>query len=565
MRKSCFIIPLLLMRIFFITAFLIILFACNSSNQVKDRLVPGDLSIPISAKYLNLPVSQQAERSKMRFEAEGKSPLELVIRLAPLKPDYWVFLDVSEYKGKILRISYDGSPDGLQKIYQDNVIAGADTLYSEKNRPQIHFTSRRGWNNDPNGLVYFEGEYHMFYQHNPLEREWENMSWGHAVSRDLIHWEELPVVLYPDSLGAIFSGTAVIDYNNTSGFGKDGNPPVVIYTANSPDNERQCIAYSLDKGRNFIKFTGNPVIDSKSKWNSTDLRDPKVFWYEPDKDWVMVLFERDGNSIYTSDNLKEWKYQSHTSGFWECPQFFELKVNGNDNAKKWVMYGASGTYMTGSFDGKKFKPENGKYYYGNGSLYAAQTFDNIPASDGRRIQIGWGRIQQPGMPFNQMMLLPTELTLRTTKEGIRLFNSPVKEVEMLQGKEYSMEAGDVQNAALLLNQFRDSSALRIKATIGLSHATDAGITLNGQQIFRYDMNFNLINGLFYSPEDMTSMEISADIIIDKTSVEVFIDGGAFSYALERKPEQNNTDGLKFFGNRITVKSLKVYPLHSIWK
>ena len=167
---------------------------------------------------------------------------------------------------------------------------------------------------------------------------------------------------------------------------------VAIYTSHSADNERQSIAYSLDRGRTFTKYEGNPVIDSKAKWNSTALRDPKVFWYEPSKHWVMVLFERDGNSVYTSENLKEWQYQSHTSGFWECPQLFELEIDGNKNNKKWVMYGASGTYMTGKFDGKTFTPESGKYYYGNGAIYAAQTFDNIPPSDGRRIQIGWGRI-----------------------------------------------------------------------------------------------------------------------------------------------------------------------------
>ena len=174
-------------------------------------------------------------------------------------------------------------------------------------------------------------------------------------------------------------------------------------------------------------------------------------------------------------------------------------------------------------------------------------------------------LQQPGMPFNQMMLLPTELTLRTTKDGIRMFNFPVKEVETLQGKEYSLENTDSEKGADLLNQLKDSVALRIKTTLKLSHATDAGITLNGQTIFRYDMIFNQINGLFYSPEDMTSMEISADIIIDKTSVEVFVDNGAFSYAIERKSDPQNKDGFKFFGSSIEVKSLKVYPLRSIWK
>ncbi len=540
-------------------------YACTQSSLTNKRTIVHDLSIIISKQYLNLPVSQEVDRAKMSFEVDGKPELDFDIRIAPSKPDYWVFYDVTPYKGRVLKISYEGNPEGLKKIYQDNAIAGQDSLYKECNRPQIHFTTRRGWNNDPNGLVSYDGEYHLFYQHNPFEREWENMSWGHAVSKDLIHWEELSVVLFPDKLGAIFSGTAIIDYNNTAGFGKNGIPPMIaFYTAHSSDNERQCIAYSLDKGRTFTKYDGNPVINSKEKWNSEDLRDPKVFWYQPTKRWVMVLFERDGNSIYTSGNLKEWNYESHTPGFWECPQLFELMVDVNVNNKKWVMYGGSGTYMIGKFDGKIFTPEAGKYYYGNGAIYAAQTFDNIPSSDGRRIQIGWGRIQQPGMPFNQMMLLPTELTLRTTKEGIRLFNVPVKEVDMLQEKEYTWEGIDANNASEVLQQFNDAISIRIKTSIKLSLSTDAGLNLFGQTLFRYDMSFNQINGFFYSPNDRTSMEISADIIIDKTSIEVFVDGGAFSYAIERKAVPENKDGFKFFGKNIEVKNLKVYPMKSIW-
>lgn len=551
-------------KILVATSIMVVACVFNCSSQINIETTSHELSVAISKKYLNLPVSQEVNRGKMSFEIEGKPDLNFVIRLSS-HPDYWVFYDVSPYKGEILKISYSGNPEGLTKIYQDDVITGQDSLYKEVNRPQIHFTTRRGWINDPNGMVYFEGEYHLFYQHNPFEREWENMSWGHAVSNDLIHWKELSDVMFPDKLGSIFSGTAAIDYNNTSGFGKDGIPPMVaIYTVDSPDNERQCIAYSLDKGRAFTKYEGNPVIDSKAKWNTKDLRDPKVFWYQPTKNWVMVLFERDGNSIYTSSNLKDWKYESHITGFWECPQFFELAVDGNKKNLKWVMYGASGTYMIGTFDGKVFTPETGKYNFGNGDLYAAQTFDNITESDGRRIQIGWGRIQQPGMPFNGMMLLPTKLTLKTTKDGVRMFNVPVKEVDMLQEKEYSWEGLDANKASELLQQFNDAASIRIKTTIKLSHATDAGFNLNGQSIFKYDMNFNQINGLFYSPEDRTSMEISADIIIDKTSVEVFVDGGAFSYAIERKVLLENKDGFKFFGNNIDVKSLKVYPMKSIW-
>lgn len=536
------------------------------SGQKQDQSAGKGTSFLISKRYLNFPISQKEKQSEMSFTVNGTKELGFVIRLAPSKPDYWVFYDVSAYKGKKLNITYSGNPEGLSRIYQDDNINGSDSLYRESNRPQIHFTPRRGWNNDPNGMVYYEGEYHLFFQHNPFDREWQNMSWGHAVSRDLVHWEELPVVMVPDTLGLIFSGTAVIDYNNTSGFGKNGIPPMVaIYTVDSPDNERQCIAYSLDKGRTFTKYSGNPVIDSKSKWNTKDLRDPDVFWYQPGNSWVMVLYERDGNSIYTSSNLKDWVYQSHTPGFFECPQFFELPVDGNVNNRKWVMYGASGTYMTGTFDGKTFKPETGKYYYGNGAIYAAQTFNNIPASDGRRIQIGWGRIENPGMPFKQLMLLPTELTLRTTKEGIRMFSTPVKEIDMLQGKESSWNNLNSREASDALKEYGNSVSFRIKTTIKLSHSTDAGLTLNGQQILRYDLNFNQINGLFYSPEEKTSMEISADIIVDKTSVEVFIDDGAFSYAVERKSVPGNRDGFRFFGNNIEIKSLKVYPMKSIWQ
>ena len=546
--------------------FVMVIACAGNAFSQKDKVsLTHEVSVTISKKYLNLPVSYDENRAKMSFETDGQPTLNVVMRLASSKPDYWVFYDVSHLKGKVLKLKYEGNPAGLSLIYQDDVIAGQDSLYKEKTRPQLHFTSRRGWNNDPNGMVYLEGEYHLFYQHNPFESEWENMSWGHAVTKDLIHWKELPVVMYPDTLGSIFSGTAVIDYNNTSGFGKEGIPPMVaIYTADSPDNERQCIAYSLDKGRTFTKYKGNPVIDSRSKWNTKDLRDPKVFWYEPTKNWVMVLYERDGNSIYTSGNLREWKYQSHTTGFFECPQFFELPVDGNMSNKKWVMYGASGTYMTGIFDGKTFTPEAGKYYYGNGALYAAMTFDNIPATDGRRIQIGWGRIPQVKKPFNMLMLLPTELTLRTTKEGIRMFNAPVKEIDELQEKEYSWEKLDANKASEVLQQFNMSDCIRIKVTFRLLQSIDAGLKLYGQDIFKYDMNFNQINGLFYSPEERTSMEISADIILDKTSAEVFVDGGAFSYAIERKADPGNKEGFKFFGNNIEVKSLKVWSMKSIW-
>ena len=235
-------------KILLVFSIILLITACNPSVQVKKESLTKDMSLTITKKYLNLPILQKEDRAAMIFSVDGKPELKFVIRLAPSKPDYWVFYDVTPFIGKTLKISYSGNPDGLSKIYQDDVINGQDSLYKESNRPQIHFTSRRGWNNDPNGMVYYEGEYHLFYQHNPFEREWENMSWGHAVSKDLIHWEELALAMVPDTLGLMFSGSAVIDYNNTSGFWKDGLPPMVdVYTVDSKDNEIQCIAYSLDK------------------------------------------------------------------------------------------------------------------------------------------------------------------------------------------------------------------------------------------------------------------------------------------------------------------------------
>ncbi|NDV69413.1 2,6-beta-D-fructofuranosidase [Dysgonomonas sp. 25] len=521
--------------------------------------------LKITKQYLNIPVSHKEERAKMYFEIDGRTQTPVVVRLADGEPDYWIFRDVSSIKGRTIKIRYEGNPAGLDKIYQDDKITEADRIYKEKNRPQFHFTTMRGWINDPNGLIYYDGEYHLFYQHNPYEKEWENMHWGHAVSADLVHWKELPDALYPDHIGTMYSGSTVIDYDNTAGYNKKNNPAMIaFYTAASPEKQVQCMAYSLDKGRTFIKYDKNPLIDSKAKWNSVDTRDPKVFWYAPAKHWVMVLNERDGHSIYTSGDLKDWKYESHVTGFWECPELFELAIDGDKSNTKWVMYGASGTYMLGDFDGKVFTPTHGKYYFTTGTIYAAQTFNNIPAKDGRRIQIGWCRLSHPGMPFNGMMSLPTELTLRTTKDGVRLFSKPVEEVEQLftlQDEWTSLSSDEANNR---MKKYYDGDMLRIETTIKLSHATNAGFNLFGQRIIDYDLNPNMLNGMFYSPEDMTSMELTADIYIDKTSIEVFIDGGKYSYSMERRPHAGNKEGFHFWGNNIEVKDLKVYDVKSIW-
>lgn len=520
------------------------------------------LTIKVNSKYLNIPVSHKTDRRRLTLTAKGEDTLSVVVRIAASAPDYWVFKDVSRYKGKKLELNYDGSKQALENIVQSDSIFGAAAMYREENRPQFHFTARRGWINDPNGLVWHNGLYHLYYQHNPFEREWENMTWGHATSPDLLHWTEHDDVLFPDRLGTMYSGSAVFDEHNTSGFGTEKCPPLVYaYTADRSDRETQCIAYSLDGGMTLQKYEGNPVIDSHDKWQTHDTRDPRLLWYATGKHWVLVLNERDGHSIYSSSNLKDWAFESHVTGFWECPDLFELPVDGNPDNTRWVMYGASNTYMIGSFDGKTFKPEGGKYRFCTGTIYAAQTISHVP--DGRRIQIGWGRVSHPGMPFNGMMLLPTELKLRTTSDGIRLTSQPVSEVQSLLENVFSSSDVLTADAAnRMLEPLRQRDGLHLTFTLHLNHRTSAGLSLSGRNILDYDSNFNTINGQFYSPQDPTSMDLTADIYIDRTSVEVFIDDGLYSYSMEwheKKPE-----GLRFWGTNLTVSGLKVDRIRGIW-
>ena len=528
----------------------------------------AELSLKVRCRYLNLPVSHEVERSRLTFRAKGVDDLNVVARLSA-NPEYWVFKDISAYKGKTLTITFDGPEDALMQVYQSDSIRDAASIYRERNRPQFHFTTKRGWINDPNGCIWHDGQYHLYYQHNPFEREWENMTWGHATSPDLLHWTEQPPVLFPDTLGTMFSGSAVFDKDNTSGFGTKKNPPLVYaYTADRSEKEVQCIAYSLDGGMTLRKYKGNPVIDSHDKWQTRDTRDPRVFWYEPGGHWVLVLNERNGHSIYTSANLKEWTYQSHVNGFWECPDLFPLPVDGNADDVRWVMYGASNTYMIGRFDGKVFTPESGKHRFSTGAIYAAQTFNDVP--DGRRIQIGWANIDHRGMPFRGQMLLPTELTLRSTKDGVRLVSKPIAEVaSLLNSLCSSKDALSSQETNKILNSYLKHGGLHLRATLNLTYATSAGLKFDGQTLVDYDLNRNTLNGQFYSPQDPTSLSLTMDIYIDRTSIEVFIDDGLYSYSMERRraigaAQKSIPKGFEFWGSDISVSDIRLDAVESCW-
>lgn len=516
---------------------------------VLNQLIAQDLvrDFKIEKNYINIPISSKQPRQKITFSGDPAFSSYSVMRIADGEPDYWVFKDVSQWKGKTIRFQFSTPAKGIEKMYQSDRFAGEDSLYKETRRPQFHFSTRRGWINDPNGLVYYNGEYHLFYQHNPYEREWENMHWGHAVSKDLLHWKELPDALYPDSLGTMFSGSAVIDKNNDAGWGKDAM--VAIYTA-AGKKMTQNLAYSLDNGRTFTKYGGNPVLGPD--------RDPKVFWYEPTKTWVLVMYNINFNEIYNSKDLKHWTYKSKVNGFYECPEFFELPVDGNAKNKKWVMYGASGTYMIGRFDGSHFTPESGKYMYTSGALYAAQTYNNMP--DNRRLQIAWGRIDQTGMPFNHMMLFPNELSLKTTPEGIRLFCVPAREISQLHTKKYEWKETNVDEVNKGLQQLKGELYHGV-----LDFEFDKGLGMElyfrGNPIIYYDGNYNSFNKINYINEDPKSFRFKVEFLIDRSSFEAYMGNGKLFIADALR--YSTDEGLKLKGD-LKVHSFELYELKSIW-
>jgi sucrose-6-phosphate hydrolase SacC (GH32 family) len=432
-------------------------------------------------------------------------------------------MDVSAYQGKAARVTsvvIEGGEEAPVLVKQAPGIIGAEGLYHEALRPQLHFSSRRGWNNDPNGLVYHDGEYHLFYQHNPYGWSWGNMHWGHAVSPDLMHWTELPEALYPDPLGPMFSGSAVIDERNTAGFQTGAEAPLVaIYTA-AGDPCTQCIAYSNDRGRTFTKYEDNPVLPHIIGGN----RDPKVIWYEPESKWIMALFlDGDAFALFESDDLKSWTRLCDVPipGTSECPEFFEIAVDDDPANTRWVFYGGNGGYLVGRFDGKQFTPEEGPLRMHHGTcFYASQTFNGIPKQDGRRILIPWGTVGMPGMPFNQMMGLPVELTLHTTPEGLRLFAVPVRELAGLRRAAHSFEGVGLTEGTQALEGL-SGELLHLKAEFVVGDAQEVGLAVRGVPVVYHAATGELACGDVKAPLRTHDGRIQLEIVVDRTSVEVF--------------------------------------------
>ena len=538
-------------------------------------LADVERTLVATSRYLHLPIRTGAPKRKVTLLVDGKEVVRNDIELADDEVDWWAPMDVSQWNGKSLTIRVDKLSEAskaLSSIQQSDELKDGDELYREPMRGQFHFSPRRGWNNDPNGMVFYKGEYHLFFQHNPYGWAWGNMHWGQAVSKDLIHWEEIRDQLLPDEMGPMFSGSAVVDWNNTSGFGSKENPPLVlIYTA-AGNPTVQGIAYSID-GRNFTKYKDNPVINQITSGN----RDPKVIWHEPTKRWVMVLYvELKGKHtvhFFTSPNLREWTLASVTEGdapggryLYECPDFFELSIDGDASKKKWVLLGADSTYAIGTFDGQRFTVEHSRLVgqLGRG-FYAPQTFSDIPQNDGRRIQIGWWQTETRGMSFNQSMTIPLELKLISTGDGPRLTWTPVRELETLRSKSHHFESMKLEpQAANPLDAIR-AELVEIRVEFEPGDATEIVFNVRDVMVVYLPktQQLRVDDRLVAAPLRDGKQRLT--IYCDRTGVEVFASDGLCYVPLpfNTKPD-NQRLYLETRGGSATIRSLDVHELKSAW-
>jgi sucrose-6-phosphate hydrolase SacC (GH32 family) len=558
------------------------------NTYYKGDNTRGALTSPplaVERKYLNFLIGggNRPGEAGINLLLDGK-----VVRTATGDDDEkltWATWDLSDLVGKQVVIQIVDQADGgwghvnvdqivqsdapKAEVHQSRPVV-TDKLYDETYRPQFHFTAKSGWLNDPNGLVFDGGRWHLFFQHNPFGTKWGNMTWGHAVSTDLFHWQQWPNALEPDELGTMFSGSAVIDRDNTAGFGRGAM--VVLYTAaggTSPASKgkpfTQCLAYSTDGGRTMTKFPGNPVLRHIAGGN----RDPKVFWHAPTKRWIMALFvePREGgrtvNTIqfFASPNLKDWTFLSRIDDFFECPDCFELPIDADAMRTKWVLFGADGNYALGTFDGEKFVKESGKFRGDFGpSFYAAQTYSDAP--EGRRILIGWMRDgRYPQMPFNQQMGIPTELTLRTTPDGVRMFKWPVRELATLVTSERPIPAGPVTGKIALTQT--PAELLDIEAEF---EPGEAGISFDFRGLPVRWRDGKLTVGTHTAQVKPLDGKLALRILVDRASVEVFANRGlvTVSHCFLPKRDAEKAE-MTVEGDSAKVVSMRARELRSAWK
>ena len=517
----------------------------------------------IEKQYLNIPVKRGAPARRMRITFPDGKRLEFNICMpgANDQPSFWAPVDLAAFKGKMITFeSVDKLPENstlLERIEQADGIHDAGSLYQEPLRPQFHYSARRGWINDPNGLVYFKGEYHLYYQYNPYKLEGGGTHWGHAVSKDLVHWQELPpaiVPLSPDDIA--FSGSCIVDFDNLSGFKTGEEPPIVAAWFST--RRDACIAYSNDRGRTFTEYRENPVVPY--------VGDPKMIWYAPGKHWVMAVNWK-GIAFCTSPDLKKWEQQPNPiGGFFECPELFEICADGDPAKKKWILYSGDGAYSVGDFDGKTFTPDGGKHPYNFGNAYyASQTFNNIPEKDGRRIQIAWGKIDMPEMPFEQCMLFPVELTLHTTEDGLRLFAMPVREIEKLHGKNWDIAAQPLSEAKNPLEKV-SSQLADIALEIEPKTASEITLSVRGLPIV-YDVQKKELRCMDKVARlSLDKGKLRLRFLVDRQSVEIYANDGRVYVPMNGHLDLDKRDfALSAKGDGGKLISAKAFALNSIWK
>jgi sucrose-6-phosphate hydrolase SacC (GH32 family) len=552
----------------------------GSVINAQNNSAPAEKSLSTyfksEKKYLVLPVKNGAKKRNIELWVDGVNTRYFDMELAEDKPDWYAYLQIDEWKGKDIELRVDkvnSSSNVFSPIQQSDLDTNANKRYDEKLRGQFHFSPKRGWTNDPNGMVYYNGEYHLFFQHNPYGRGWGNMTWGHAVSKDMVHWKELGDVLHPDKFGPVFSGGAVVDKKNTSGLGKDGNPPMILFHTGARA-WAQCLSWSND-GRTF-QTLDHAVVPRINK----DNRDPKVIWHEPTKKWVMVFWVERGDNeqhsmqFMTSPDLKTWTKTSVVKGgigndryLFECPEFYELPVEGLQGVNKWVLTGANSQYAIGSFDGITFKPEAERL---NGQLgrdfYASQTFSDEPGN--RRIEIGWWRTHtdKEDMTFNQSMSIPLEHKLVQTPAGIRLTRMPVKELESLRTKTYDFGRLTLKdNVANPLNGINIELA-EIRLEIEPGKAKEFVLEIRGVPVSYNVASQELLVDGVKAPAPLQNGKLSVIIYADRTGLEIFANNGLLFMPVNINiPAENKSLLLTAKGGTAKVSNMKVYELKSAWE
>ena len=572
----------------------------EQGDKSKSVIVPDyKLSFDITKKYLLIPIEDKGPESQVVLYSGTEKLCETMhIRVAQTKVDYWMPMDVEAYKGMELTMWFQhvkSTDIGYGQICQSDTY---EFDYDEPYRPAYHFSPYYGWTNDPNGMVYHNGVYHLFYQHNPYGSMWANMHWGHAVSKDLLHWEHWGDALAPDSLGSIFSGSAVVDEQNTAGFGKGA---IIALFTSAGKRQVQSLAYSTDGGRTFTKYEGNPVLTDPG---IADFRDPKVFWHKESRKWVMALATSQTITFYGSADLKSWDKLSEFGegvgahgGVWECPDLFPLQTPAGKT--KWVLLvsvnpggpngGSATQYFIGDFNGTSFTADALPYPlwidYGRDN-YAGVTWNNAP--DGRRVFIGWMSNwdyanQVPTVNFRNAMTLPRDLSLRHNGQHWVVASSPVDECKDLRGQVVAYDTRQIcaqgNSISMLLPDSTDCFELEMtvvpndatKFGFGFVNGKDESMTYTfdkqaGTMVFdRTKAGLSGFSDKFATPMKAPIAphdEYHIRLFKDKASVELFVNEGevtmtniifptdSFSSLVFSSPDKGNW----------IVKDLKVYPL-----